>query len=286
MCGSVYKCEHNTTHQMFAVKTIRRDVLQMAAKSAKRHSIDTEIDILKSLDHPNVIKLYEVYDDERAIYLVMELCTGGELYDYVSSAQYTERQACNIFHSIVKAINYCHQRGIAHRDLKLENFLFESKEKNAHIKLIDFGLSAKYANVDASGAPRPGPTGIARMTSLVGTSYYVAPEMISKKGCVRAAWVRASTVRVPVCMYATHHCLPTQHRTILVVRNFVRKADAYPYFLPCTVPWCVRRYTMACDVWALGVMMYMILSGEPPFNGANEREILKSAQSGKFQFDE
>ena len=185
MCGSVYKCEHNQTHAMYAVKTIRRDVLQMRAGSpSKRHSIDTEIDILKTLDHPNVIKLYEVYDDERAIYLVMELCSGGELYDYVNSAQYTERQACNIFHSMVKAINYCHSRGIAHRDLKLENFLFESKEPGAHIKLIDFGLSAKYANVDKHGGSSAAPPSIARMTSLVGTSYYVAPEMISKKGCV------------------------------------------------------------------------------------------------------
>ena len=77
---------------MYAVKTIRRDVLQMASSPTKRHSITTEIEILKTLDHPNVIKLYEVYDDERAIYLVMELCTGGELYEYVNSAQYTERQ--------------------------------------------------------------------------------------------------------------------------------------------------------------------------------------------------
>ena len=184
MCGSVYKCEHNITHAMYAVKTIRRDVLQMQASTpTKRHSIATEIEILKTLDHPNVIKLYEVYDDERAIYLVMELCTGGELYDYVNTAQYTERQACNIFHSIVKAINYCHSRGIAHRDLKLENFLFERKGPGAHIKLIDFGLSAKYATTDAHGTVRPS-SGIARMTSLVGTSYYVAPEMISKKGYV------------------------------------------------------------------------------------------------------
>ena len=82
----------------------------------------------------------------------------------------------------MKAINYCHSRGIAHRDLKLENFLFESKEPGAHIKLIDFGLSAKYANTVPAGSG--GPRSIARMTSLVGTSYYVAPEMISKKGFV------------------------------------------------------------------------------------------------------
>ena len=175
MCGSVYKCKNKKTGNIYAVKTIRLDVLRKQGK-AKAHSIDTEIDILKTLDHPNVIKLYEIWDDERAIYLVMELCTGGELYEYVNSAQYTERQACNIFHSIVKAIHYCHSNGIAHRDLKLENFLFESREPGAHIKLIDFGLSAKYA---AGKAGRD--TGILRMTSLVGTSYYVAPEMLNKK---------------------------------------------------------------------------------------------------------
>ncbi len=189
MCGSVYKCEHRLTHAIYAVKTIRRDVLQMQAGANKRHSIETEIEILKTLDHPNVIKLYEVYDDERAFYLVMELCTGGELYDYVNAALYTERQACNIFHSMVKAIAYCHSRGIAHRDLKLENFLFESKEPGAHIKLIDFGLSAKYAATSngyvggGGGSGGPGAAyEISRMTSMVGTSYYVAPEVISKTG--------------------------------------------------------------------------------------------------------
>ena len=187
MCGSVFKCIHKNTQEVRAIKTIRRHMIRNTGGNAvtpsRRHSIETEIEILKTLDHPNVIKLYEVWNDDRAIYLVMELCEGGELYDYVNSAQYTERQACNIFHSVVKAIQYCHTRGIAHRDLKLENFLFENKKPGAHIKLIDFGLSAKYAG-QTHIAGGTSPSAIGRMTSMVGTSYYVAPEMISKKGFV------------------------------------------------------------------------------------------------------
>jgi calcium-dependent protein kinase len=179
MCGAVYKCQHTITGLFFAVKTIRRDMLKPKDTSfVKRHSLETEIEILKTLDHPNVIKLYEVWEDTRAIYLVMELCSGGELYDYINSAKYTERQACAMFHSIAKAIAYCHSRGIAHRDLKLENFLLDKEGPGATVKLIDFGLSAKYANTASFDG------GVKRMTSLVGTSYYVAPEVISKLGCV------------------------------------------------------------------------------------------------------
>ena len=129
-----------------------------------------EIGLLKMLDHPNVIKLYEYYEDASNIYLILELCDGGELFDRLHMQQgsrYTEAEAARLMFKMVAAIAYCHYMGISHRDLKLENFIFESKDVDSNIKLIDFGLSAKYGS------------SIRRMQTMVGTAYYIAPEVLN-----------------------------------------------------------------------------------------------------------
>ena len=100
------------------------------------------------LDHPNVIKLIETIEDDEHIYLVLELCTGGELFEFVTNAYYSERQAAQIFCSIVRAVNYCHKAGICHRDLKLENFLFESDSNevvrdNKGVSCMEFSAITK-----------------------------------------------------------------------------------------------------------------------------------------------
>ncbi len=103
---------------------------------------------MKSLDHPNIIKLYETFEDVRNIYLVMELCAGGELFDRIIHAgHFTEAQAAVIMQQILRIIFYLHENGIMHRDLKPENFLLS--EANAPIekstlKIIDFGLSCRF----------------------------------------------------------------------------------------------------------------------------------------------
>merc|ERR1719181_1171317 len=100
----------------------------------------------------------------------MEVCTGGELYDnLVDTGNYTQTIAARIFKQMVQAVGYCHKMGVAHRDLKLENFVFENRARNSQLKLIDFGLSNRYQ----AG-------GIKRMKTLVGTPYYMAPEVLDK----------------------------------------------------------------------------------------------------------
>lgn len=127
-----------------------------------------EIKILKLVDHPNIIKLYEVYEDERYIYLVMEYCRGGELIErIVEKSTFSEQEAANLMKKIFQAINHLHNQGISHRDLKPENILYTSKEPNAEIKLADFGLSSKF--------------GEDKMHSIVGTCYYIAPEVLRRE---------------------------------------------------------------------------------------------------------
>jgi len=89
-----------------------------------------------------VIKLYEYFEDSKNVYLVTELCTGGELFDRIVQAEFfTEAVAARVFRQILQALNYCHSLNIVHRDLKPENFLFVSEDDDADLKIIDFGLS-------------------------------------------------------------------------------------------------------------------------------------------------
>merc|ERR1712154_667394 len=106
-----------------------------------------EIAIMKMMDHPNIIKLFETFEDHRNIYLVMELCAGGELFDRIIEAgHFTEQQAAILMKQIIRAIFFMHTNSVCHRDLKPENFLFESKKgiQDSPLKIIDFGLSCKF----------------------------------------------------------------------------------------------------------------------------------------------
>mmetsp|Transcript_72698 Transcript_72698/g.109651 ORF Transcript_72698/g.109651 Transcript_72698/m.109651 type:complete len:102 (+) Transcript_72698:190-495(+) len=98
------------------------------------------------IDHPNVVKLFEIFEDDDYLYMVLELMTGGELFvRIVDRDHFSEKEGAEIIKPIVDALNYCHSMGIAHRDLKPENLLYSSKDKDAMIKISDFGL-ARFVN--------------------------------------------------------------------------------------------------------------------------------------------
>jgi calcium-dependent protein kinase len=115
------------------------DKRTMDAKEKVR--LKYEIDILKNLDHPNIVKLFEVFEDRNFMYLVTELCSGGELFDeIVARKHFTEKDAASVIKQVLSAVSYCHSKKVAHRDLKPENILLDQK-KNDMIKVIDFGTS-------------------------------------------------------------------------------------------------------------------------------------------------
>jgi calcium-dependent protein kinase len=100
-----------------------------------------EIDVLKNLDHPNILRLYEVFEDKKCIYLVTEYCEGGELFDEIlHRGSFTEMDAAKVIKQLLSAIAYCHGSQVCHRDLKPENILIDNRDKNT-IKVIDFGTS-------------------------------------------------------------------------------------------------------------------------------------------------
>ncbi|KAJ3275642.1 hypothetical protein HDV01_007645 [Terramyces sp. JEL0728] len=149
----------------FAIKIIDRTKCK-----GKEDMIETEVKILQRIDHPNIVKLYEMYEFEGKIYLVMELVTGGELFDLiVGRGCFQEKETAEFVKKILLAINYLHDNGIVHRDLKPENLLLSEKSNRAEIKISDFGLSKIFNEVEV-------------MKTACGTPGYVAPEVLKRQG--------------------------------------------------------------------------------------------------------
>ncbi|KVH90932.1 Calcium-binding EF-hand, partial [Cynara cardunculus var. scolymus] len=161
--GVTYECQNIATGEKVACKKI--------SKSKLRAEIDVEdvrreVEIMRHLPvHPNIVSYKDVYEDKDAIYLLMELCEGGELFDrIVAKGHYTERAAAIVIRTILEV---CHKHGVIHRDLKPENFLYANKSETAPLKAIDFGLSIFI---------EPG----VRFKEIVGSPYYMAPEVLRR----------------------------------------------------------------------------------------------------------
>ncbi|KEP65149.1 UNVERIFIED_CONTAM: calcium-dependent protein kinase CDPK2B [Hammondia hammondi] len=186
--GSVCRAVNKATKNVRAVKTIPK----AKVKNIKRFK--QEIAIMKCLDHPNIIKLYETFEDHKNIYLVLELCKGGELFDrIIEEGYFSEMYAGTLMRQAFAALYYMHQHGIAHRDLKPENFLFADKSKEAPLKIIDFGLAA-----------RAGPTTI--LATKAGTPYYVAPQVLQGKYTYKCdIWSAGVIMYILLCGYPPFH---------------------------------------------------------------------------------
>jgi len=214
--GLVRLAVHKATGLKYAVKVLDLGLVD-TVEGLKQ--LREEIFIMCQLDHPNIVRLEEVYESHSEIYLVQELCLGGELFDRLDEQpdyHYTEAECARLVKQMLSAVRYLHSKGIIHRDLKLENFLFSSTEMTSELKMIDFGLSKhfRYGEVQHEA---------------VGTPYTVAPEVI-----------RGS-------------------------------------------------YDERCDIWAIGVITFLLLSGDPPFGGCGGPEPLMLVRSnilkGAFAFE-
>ena len=135
--GKVMRCIHRVTNEVRAVKIMEKAYITPPEQTRLKY----EIDILKNLTHPNILRLFEVFEDVKNIYLVTEYCDGGELFDeIITRKSFSEKDAAQIIKQVLSAIAYCHSQNVCHRDLKPENILIENRQKNT-IKLIDFGTS-------------------------------------------------------------------------------------------------------------------------------------------------
>lgn len=133
------KGRSRATNEKVAIKVIAKRKLTEEDKVG----LQNEIDILKQVDHPNIVKLFDIYEDDKYFFLVMELMQGGELFDQILQRErFTEAEARDTIAPLFDALIYCHAQGIIHRDIKPENLLFSTRDfTQAIIKVSDFGLA-------------------------------------------------------------------------------------------------------------------------------------------------
>lgn len=211
--GKVFEVVKKDSKVHRAMKKINKDKFKINYE--EELSLINEINILKTLDHPNIMKIYEYFNTEHNIYIISELCTGGELFDKITAEKhFSEALSQRVMKQLLSAVDFCHLNQVIHRDLKPENILIEKlNEESIQIKVIDFGTSAKL--IKGSMCHK-----------LIGTPFYIAPEVLN------------------------------------------------------------NNYNEKCDLWSCGVIMYILLSGGPPFYGVNDEEICAKVIKGEFSFNQ
>jgi len=213
--GKVYKVKIKNTEKYRAMKVIKK---RYQYNPQEEEKIIKEIQILKKLDHPNIIRVFEFFNTKSDFYIISELCEGGELFDrIIKLKKLNEKVAAYVMKQLLSTIQFCHKNQILHRDLKPENILIESegdsqKEDNLFIiRVIDFGTAEIFKNNTL-------------LSKQIGTPYYIAPEVLNNK------------------------------------------------------------YNEKCDLWSCGVILYILLSGCPPFYGKNDNEIFEKVKKGQLNF--
>ncbi|KAM3345028.1 CBL-interacting serine/threonine-protein kinase 1 [Capsicum galapagoense] len=208
--GKVKYAKHVDSGKSFAIKILDKSrILDLRSTD----QIKREIGTLKLLKHPNVVRLYEVLASKSKIYMVLEYVNGGELFDrIVSKGKLSEAQGRKLFQQLVDGVCYCHDKGVSHRDLKLENVLIDSK---GNIKITDFGLSALPQHFRDDGL----------LHTTCGSPNYVAPEILSNRGYDGAT---SDTWSCGVILYVIlTGYLPFDDRNLAVLYQKILKGDVH-----------------------------------------------------------
>lgn len=160
----VYKAIYIPTEQKVAIKVISKDIIK---EEAEKERLQREIDVMIQLQHINIVTLHDFFEEEQNYFLVMDLCSGGDLWEYMMASQrMKEVQAATIFHQLITAIDFCHTQGIVHRDLKPQNILITTFP---YVKLCDFGLCQYFSDPNM------------KMKTSCGSPFYAAPECLQGK---------------------------------------------------------------------------------------------------------
>ncbi|XP_066448382.1 death-associated protein kinase 2 isoform X1 [Eleutherodactylus coqui] len=212
----VKKCKEKKTGTDYAAKFIKKRQSRASRRGVTREEIEREVNILRDIQHPNIITLQDVYENKTDVVLILELVSGGELFDFLAQKEsLSEEEATRFIKQILEGVNYLHTRKIAHFDLKPENIMLLDKTIAVpHIKLIDFGLAHKIED------------GV-EFKNIFGTPEFVAPEIVN-----------------------------------------------------------YEPLGLAVDMWSIGVITYILLSGASPFLGENKQETLSNITAVNYEFDE
>ena len=208
--GSVYEAQN-----MVFLNSVAMKIINKSESALDEEEILNEINILKKLSHPNIVKIFEFYITKAHYYIVTEYCKEGELFTYIKK-KFSERQLAVLFYQIFSGLWYLHDNKILHRDIKLENIMISGKEIDKStdeelfwIKIIDFGTAKIFEKNK-------------KEKDVVGSSYYIAPEVLKK------------------------------------------------------------NYNEKCDIWSVGIILYMTLVGKAPFDGKDDDEIIHNIKTGNY----
>ncbi|XP_054421281.1 death-associated protein kinase 2 isoform X2 [Pteronotus mesoamericanus] len=212
----VKKCQEKSTGLEYAAKFIKKRQSRASRRGVCREEIEREVSILRQLLHPNIITLHDVFENRTDVVLILELVSGGELFDFLAQKEsLSEEEATSFIKQILDGVNYLHAKKIAHFDLKPENIMLLDKNiPIPHIKLIDFGLAHEIED------------GV-EFKNIFGTPEFVAPEIVNYE---------------PLGLEA--------------------------------------------DMWSIGVITYILLSGASPFLGDTKQETLANITAVSYDFDE
>ncbi|XP_036447557.1 calcium/calmodulin-dependent protein kinase type 1G-like [Colossoma macropomum] len=172
------------------IKTGKKYAMKCVVKKNRNTSLENEIAVLKRIKHENIVALEDFYESHTHYYLVMQLVSGGELFDrLLNQGMFSEKDASLVIRQVLEGVNYLHKNGIVHRDLKLENLLYYSQDDNSKIMISDFGLS----KIEDNGI----------MSTTCGTPGYVAPEVLGQKPYSKAVdcWSIGVITYILLCGY-------------------------------------------------------------------------------------
>ncbi|KAI0565303.1 Calcium-dependent protein kinase [Gracilaria domingensis] len=199
------------SRQQFAIKIIHKDMY----KQEELQWLMREVKIMMNVQHANIVDTYDIFDSRDQLHLVIEYMAGGELFDIIADQGHLSEQSASIvMRDIIKGIEYLHDIGVVHCDIKPENILCKSKQWPYNVKLCDFGLANFFDKHNNNS-----------MTETIGTPGYVAPEVVRRQ----------------------------------------------PYGPP-------------VDMWACGVVLYVMLSGRMPFYGRDDIQCLRRTANGEYSF--
>ncbi|KAM6365399.1 death-associated protein kinase 2-like isoform 1-T1 [Pluvialis apricaria] len=214
--GVVKRCRERSTGTFYAAKFVKTRRCRGSRLGLERAQVEREVAILRQLDHPNIMRLHDLFTSRAEMVLILELISGGELFDFIAEKEMlSEEEAIEFLGQILRGVEYLHARRIAHFDLKPENIMLQEKDvPKPRIKIIDFGLAQHLED------------GVT-FKSLCGTPQYIAPEVIN-----------------------------------------------------------YEPLSSATDMWSIGVITYILLSGLSPFQGETDAETLSNVVAGAYEFEE
>ncbi|KAF4117519.1 death-associated protein kinase 3 [Onychostoma macrolepis] len=212
----VRKCKDKSSGTEYAAKFIKKRRLSSSRRGVSREEIEREVNILREIQHSNIITLHDIFENKTDVILILELVSGGELFDFLAEKEsLTEEEATQFLKQILDGVHYLHSKRIAHFDLKPENIMLLDKNvPNPRIKLIDFGIAHQIKDGN-------------EFKNIFGTPEFVAPEIVNYE---------------PLGLEA--------------------------------------------DMWSIGVITYILLSGASPFLGETKQETLTNISAVNYDFDE